>query len=139
MSGIPRLGVLAVVLRGDSVLLVRRANPPDAGLWGFPGGKVDWGETVEAAALRELAEETGVSADQGQIIASADAISHDDSGAVAFHYHLVAVQCRYRAGEPVAADDALEAAWVEVGQVLARQLPMSRRVDEVLRRALGRG
>lgn len=138
MSGIPRLGVLAVVLRGDSVLLVRRANPPDAGLWGFPGGKVDWGETVEAAALRELAEETGVSADQGQIIASTDAISHDEGGTVAFHYHLVAVQCHYRAGEPVAADDALEAAWVEIGQVLARQLPMSRRVDEVLRRALGR-
>ena len=57
---VPRLAVLAVVLRGEQVLLVRRANPPDAGLWGYPGGKVDWGETVEAAALRELAEETGL-------------------------------------------------------------------------------
>ncbi|HUF57442.1 MAG TPA: NUDIX domain-containing protein, partial [Thermohalobaculum sp.] len=41
------------------VLLVRRLNEPDAGLWGYPGGKVEWGETVADAAVRELAEETG--------------------------------------------------------------------------------
>lgn len=133
---VPRLGVLAVALRGGRVLLVRRANPPDAGLWGFPGGKVDWGETVEAAALRELHEETGITATPGPIIASGDAISHDESGAVAFHYHLVAVLCRAPQGEARAADDALAAEWVPVAEVLARARPMSARVDEVLRRAL---
>ncbi|MGV6850187.1 MAG: NUDIX domain-containing protein, partial [Marinibacterium sp.] len=56
----PRLGALAVVLRDGHVLLARRANPPDAGLWGFPGGHVEPGETGLAAAVRELAEETGV-------------------------------------------------------------------------------
>jgi len=133
---VPRLGVLAVVVEADQVLLVRRANPPDAGLWGYPGGKVEWGETVEAAALRELAEETGVCAVAGAIVGHGDAISHDESGAVAFHYHLVAVQCHYREGTPQAADDALEAAWVPVQDVLARAMPMSARVDEVLQRAL---
>ncbi|MDD8022614.1 MAG: NUDIX hydrolase [Paracoccaceae bacterium] len=132
----PRLAVLAVVVRGDQVLLVRRANPPDAGLWGFPGGKVDWGETVEAAALRELAEETGITARSGPVLAGADAISRDDAGAVAFHYHLVAVVCHWQDGEPEAADDALDAAWVAQADVLARALPMSARVEEVLARAL---
>lgn len=133
---VPRLGVLAVVVEGDRVLLVRRANPPDAGLWGYPGGKVDWGETVEDAALRELAEETGIGATAGAILGQTDAITRDTTGAIAFHYHLVAVRCHSPQGTPQAADDALDAAWVPVTDVLARALPMSARVDEVLRRAL---
>src|SRR3546814_6992453 len=56
----PRLSVLAVVTRatsrGSEVLLVRRANPPQPGHWGFPGGKVDWGEGLCQAAIRELKE-----------------------------------------------------------------------------------
>lgn len=133
---VPRLAVLAVVLRGEDVLLVRRANPPDAGLWGYPGGKVDWGETVEAAALRELAEETGLVARAGTVIAQTDAISRGMDGAVQFHYHLVAVACEGAEGTAQAADDALEAEWVPVPEVLARARPMSARVEEVLARAL---
>jgi ADP-ribose pyrophosphatase YjhB (NUDIX family) len=133
---VPRLGVLAVVLRGPEVLLVCRANPPDAGLWGYPGGKVDWGETIEAAALRELHEETGLRAEVGAVLGQADAISRDAGGAVLFHYHLVAVACRYLGGVPVAGDDALAARWVAQADVLARRLPMSARVEEVLARAL---
>ena len=137
MSGpVPRLGVLAVVLRGSEVLLVRRANPPDAGLWGYPGGKVEWGETVEAAALRELHEETGIRAEAGPVLGQTDAISRDSGGAVLFHYHLVAVACRYLGGSPEADDDALAAEWVAQADVLARRLPMSARVEEVLARAL---
>src|SRR3546814_6905534 len=60
----PRLSVLAVVTRatsrGSEVLLVRRANPPQPGHWGFPGGKVDWGEGLCQAAIRELQEETAI-------------------------------------------------------------------------------
>src|SRR3546814_15259529 len=60
----PRLSVLAVVTRatsrGSEVLLVRRANPPQPGPWGFPGGKVDWGEGLCPAAIRELTAETAI-------------------------------------------------------------------------------
>ena len=136
MTRVPRLGVLAVVLRESEVLLVRRANPPDAGLWGFPGGKVEWGETVEEAAARELLEETGVRAVPGAVLGQTDAISRDAAGEVVFHYHLVAVACTYVTGAPVADDDALEAAWVPQEDVLARALPMSARVEEVLALAL---
>lgn len=136
---VPRLGVLAVVLHEGRALLVRRANPPDAGLWGFPGGKVDWGETVEAAAARELFEETGVRAKPGPVLGTTDAISRDGAGVVLFHYHLVAVLLRYESGTPQAGDDAAETEWVALDEVLARARPMSARVDEVARLALAAG
>jgi ADP-ribose pyrophosphatase YjhB (NUDIX family) len=105
----PRLAVLAVVTRccddGPQVLLVRRANPPQAGHWGFPGGKVDWGEAVGAAALRELREETGLVASDPQAFEVVDLIADDD------HYLLVAVRLAWAGDAPVASDDALEARW----------------------------
>ncbi|WP_244627084.1 NUDIX domain-containing protein [Microvirga tunisiensis] len=52
MSPSPIPAVIAVVIRNGWTLLVRRANPPDAGLWGFPGGKIEFGETVKDAADR---------------------------------------------------------------------------------------
>ena len=50
----PIVGVLAVVMRGDRALVVRRANPPMSGRWGFPGGVLELGETVAQGAMREL-------------------------------------------------------------------------------------
>ena len=132
----PALAVLAVVLHEGRVLLVRRRNPPDAGLWGYPGGHVEAGETALAAAARELAEETGVLADPLGYLANLDIILHGAEGALAHHFFLVAVLCRYRSGLPQAADDAEEAAWLPVDQVLSGALQMSRDVDNVLRRAL---
>ena len=70
----PIPAALAVVIRERSVLLVRRANPPDAGLWGFPGGKIGSGELLAVAAVREVFEETGVRADAGPIFTAVDAL-----------------------------------------------------------------
>jgi 8-oxo-dGTP diphosphatase len=56
----PRPAVGAVVFKGDAVLLVQRANPPSRGMWAIPGGRVRLGETLQAAAEREILEETGV-------------------------------------------------------------------------------
>ena len=68
----PVPAVIAVLIHEGRALLVRRANPPDAGLWGFPGGKIEYGETVRAAALRELLEETGVQAQAQEILTTLD-------------------------------------------------------------------
>lgn len=107
----PIPAVLAVVVRDCRVLLVRRANPPDQGLWGLPGGRMEMGETHLDAALRELEEETGIIADAPRLLTVLDFIEHDSSGALAHHFAMVAVLCRWRSGEAVAADDALEARW----------------------------
>jgi 8-oxo-dGTP diphosphatase len=57
------VGVLAVVMRGDRALVVRRSNLPMPGRWGFPGGVLELGETVAQGAMRELEEATGVKAE----------------------------------------------------------------------------
>ena len=136
MPGFPRLAALAVTIRGGEVLLVRRRNPPDAGLWGFPGGHVELGETVLQAAARELAEETGVTATPRRYIENVDMIRHGADGRLEHHFLLAAVLCDYLAGEPAAADDAMEAGWYSIEYVLAGNLPLSDQVTAVLQRAL---
>ena len=71
MTRRPLLGAIAVVVQDGHVLLARRRKEPDAGLWGYPGGHVELGETALAAAARELLEETGVTADKVTLIAEA--------------------------------------------------------------------
>nr|WP_319513561.1 NUDIX hydrolase [uncultured Cohaesibacter sp.] len=107
----PRVAVLSLVVKGRHILLVRRANPPDAGKWGVPGGKVEFGETLEMAAQRELFEETGIRARADRILTTLESFSRDQSKRLQFHYVMVAVLCEWQEGEPVAGDDALEAEW----------------------------
>lgn len=121
-SVMPRVGVLALVRHGQTVLLVRRANPPDAGLWGFPGGRVEAGETLFQAAERELKEETGLTATALQTVEVFDSLHHKPDGTLAFHYVIIAVLCEDTAPTPTppkAADDALDARWFSYEEVRA--------------------
>jgi 8-oxo-dGTP diphosphatase len=109
---IPAVGV--VCLRGDEVLLIRRGAPPRLGEWSLPGGRIEPGEGVRAAALRELHEETGVEARLTGLIDVVDGI-FPDAGR---HYVLIDFVAEWISGEPVAGDDAAEAAFVPVQQAL---------------------
>src|ERR1700731_5239189 len=102
----PIVGVLAVVMRGDRALVVRRANPPMSGRWGFPGGVLELGETVADGAMRELFEETGIVAKPVGVLDVHDAITRDADGRVQFHYLLIAVRGIWQSGEGEPADDA---------------------------------
>jgi len=115
-SPVPAVGV--VVLRGDEVLLVRRGTPPRLGQWSLPGGRIEFGETVEAAALRELKEETGVEAQLLGLIEVLDAVfTSRTSGDVTRHYVLIDFAARWLSGEPVAGDDAAEARFFHHSEV----------------------
>ena len=136
MTATPRLGAIAVLVDGDRVLLAQRGKSPDRGLWGFPGGHVEPGETALEAARRELFEETGVRARPVEYLTNVDVIRHDAQGRVVVHYLLAAVLCADPLGTPRADDDAQDAAWFPVEQVRAGALPMSARVADVMELAL---
>ena len=119
----PIVGVLAVVLRGDRALIVRRANPPMPGRWGFPGGVLELGETVAQGAMRELFEETGVTAEPAGVLTVIDGIDRDEEGRVRYHWTLVAVIGRWQCGEGAPGDDADEVAWLTRAQILELNLP----------------
>ncbi|SDU43378.1 NUDIX hydrolase [Stappia sp. ES.058] len=131
----PIVATIAAVIRHDQVLLVRRANPPDAGRWGFPGGKIEAGETIPDAALRELLEETGVSAEALRVFTAVDAFDGDEDGRLRRHFILIAVLCRWTGGEPVAGDDALDAKWIPLGDLERSDLALSLDVADVARQA----
>lgn len=108
---VPAVGV--VCLRGDSVLLVRRGQPPRKGEWSLPGGRIEPGERAVDAALRELREETGIEAQILGLIDVVDGIFPEEGR----HYVLIDYAVRWLSGEPVAGDDAAEAAFHPVEAV----------------------
>lgn len=112
----PVVGVGTVVMKGEAVLIIRRAHPPRAGSWSLPGGKQRLGETVAEAAARELAEETGLTdLDWLGVADVVDLIDRDPAGNLRFHYTVIDFAARWRAGEPTAGDDADAVAWAMPG------------------------
>ena len=131
----PIPATIAAVVRDGHVLLVRRANPPDQGRWAFPGGNIEAGERIEDAAARELFEECAVRAQPLQVFDAVDVFDHDEAGALRRHYILIAVLCRWQAGEPVAGDDAMDARWVPLAELDGQALATSFGVAAVARKA----
>jgi ADP-ribose pyrophosphatase YjhB (NUDIX family) len=107
----PIVGIGIVVIKDDNVLLCRRGKPPNLGTWTLPGGAQEVGESCEAAARRELAEETGLTVGQLHFAAYVDTIRRDDDGRVRFHYTILDFAGRWEAGEPIAGSDVSEVTW----------------------------
>ena len=75
----PRVGCGAVILDGGgAIYLLRRVKEPEAGHWGLCGGKIDWGETTEAAVRREVAEELGIAIRETELLCLVDMIDAGD-------------------------------------------------------------
>ncbi len=110
----PIVGIGIVVIRDDSVLLVRRGKPPNVGAWTLPGGAQEVGETTEQAARRELLEETGLEVDTLHFAATVDNIRRDADGRIRFHYTIIDFAARWVSGEPIAATDVTEAVWAKL-------------------------
>lgn len=128
----PRLAVGAVVFHHHRVLLVRRGQPPSENQWAIPGGRVLLGETLQAAAEREILEETGVVIRAGAPVHTFDLIERDADGRVRFHYVIVDLEADYVSGDPRSGDDAAEARWV--GPADMAQLNVNRHTRALLDR-----
>ena len=107
----PIVGVGAVIVEGSRVLLVRRAQPPLQGEWSLPGGAVELGETLRAAAEREALEETGLIVKATEVIEVLDRIIPGKDQSIAYHYVLVDFLCKCKGGVLQAGGDAAEVVW----------------------------
>ncbi|CAN5514559.1 NUDIX hydrolase [soil metagenome] len=115
---VPTVGVIC--LRDDKVLLIKRGNPPRQGQWSLPGGRLEWGETTGAGALRELAEETGVAAVLLGLVDVVDGLfTSRTTGETTRHYLMIDYAARWVSGDPVAGDDAAEARFFSLEEALA--------------------
>lgn len=117
MSSRPEVAVGAVLVHDGSLLLVRRGHGPAAGSWSVPGGRVEWGETLAEAIVREVGEETGLECVCGELLGWVELI--DTDGGEDHHFVVLDfVATVLEHGEPVAGDDAAEVRWVPVHDVL---------------------
>jgi ADP-ribose pyrophosphatase YjhB (NUDIX family) len=118
----PVVVVGAVVVDHDRLLVVRRRNAPFQGRWSVPGGRVEHGELLAEAAVRELREETGLEGVCGRLIDWAELIEGEHH-CVVFDFEVTVIG----EGEPRAGDDAAEVRWVDLIDVaeldLAEGLP----------------
>ena len=133
----PRLAVGAVVFKDDRVLLVQRGRPPASGEWAIPGGSVKLGESLQAAAEREVLEETGIVIAASGPVYTFDVVEYDDEGRVRFHYLIVDLNAEYHGGDLRAGDDALAARWAAADELAG--LAVNERTLVLLRDVFGFG
>lgn len=107
----PIVGVGAVVLLEDRVLLVRRGHAPLEGEWSLPGGVLELGESLEAGLRREIFEETALVVEPLSVLEVFDHISRDADGRIRFHYVIVDYLCGVAGGSLACATDVVEARW----------------------------
>jgi 8-oxo-dGTP diphosphatase len=133
----PFLGVGAVIVRGDEVVLVQRGNEPWRGWWSLPGGVVETGEHLKDAVRREMWEETGFQVRPIDVVEIFESIRPAEDGRVAYHYVVIDYVCEVEAGELRAADDALAARWFRRDQLPENITPGAAEVIEKAFTGLG--
>lgn len=129
----PIVCVGGVVIKGDRVVLVQRAQPPLQGEWSLPGGVVEVGETLEEAVGREVLEETGLVVEVGPPVEVLDRIHRGDDNRVEYHYVVIDYLCTPRGGALASHSDAADARWVHEDEV--GTFRPTRKVREVVAKA----
>lgn len=109
-----------ILFHDGKYLLVRRANPPAADMYAFPGGRAEPGETAEETALRELFEETALEGENLKLFATYELPGKDGD----FFLSVFLADCR-DVTPMVAQDDAASAGWFTIAEINALPVPQS--------------
>lgn len=123
----PLVGVGAVIVQDNRVLLVRRGQAPLLGEWSLPGGVLECGETLREATIRETREETGLEVETGVLLGVYDRVIRSEDGRVRYHFVLIDFLCRAVAGNLKAGSDAADVRWFESAELDGLNLPRDTR------------
>jgi mutator protein MutT len=113
----PLIGVGAVVLKENKILLEKRQNDPGKGKWSIPGGLVELGESVEQTVIREVKEETNLDVEKPEHIGVVDKVDLDENGKVRYHFVIIDYFVKLKGGDLRASSDAAELKWVAVDEI----------------------
>jgi len=119
----PFVGVGAIIIEDNRVLLIKRGRAPLLGEWSIPGGVLEVGEMLREAAVREAREETGLIVDAGELLGVYDRVLRDERGRTMYHYVLIDFLCQTVGGKMKAGEDAIDARWFTREEFEALALP----------------
>jgi len=119
----PLVGVGAVIVQDNRVLLIRRGQAPLLGEWSLPGGVLECGETLQEATIREAREETGLIVETSELLGVYERVIRSEDGRVRYHYVLIDFLCRAVAGNLKAGSDAADVHWFAREELDGLNLP----------------
>ena len=129
----PMVGVGAIILERDRVLMAQRGKQPLKGWWSLPGGLLEIGEALTDGLRREVREETGLEVRPLGVLEVFERIMRDAAGAPEYHYVLIDYICRTAGGTLRAGDDVCAVEWVR-RRDMAR-LPITEGTPAVIEKA----
>jgi mutator protein MutT len=130
----PIVAVGVIIREGERIVLIRRDKEPSKGLWTFPGGAVELGESLQDAARREAFEETGLIVAVGEVATVIDHVVCDEAGRTRYHYVIIDYMARPMGGTLQPGTDVSDACWFRLADL--DDLDMTEKAGKLARQLL---
>lgn len=130
----PIVAVGVIIREGERIVLIQRDKEPSKGLWAFPGGAVELGESLQDAARREVFEETGLIVAVGEVATVIDHVVCDEAGQTRYHYVIIDYMARPMGGTLQPGTDVSDARWFRLADL--DDLDMTEKAGQLARQLL---